>query len=586
MSINRKKSPPLLARSIWSGNAGSWNQPNAEEIVKWLGWLRLPDTMLAQMPRLESFAAQLRADGVKHVVLLGMGGSSLAPLVMASLWREKAVKRVKAVKKVKGGGAFPKLHVLDSTDPAQVAAAEKAVELRKTVFIVASKSGTTIEPNCFYQYFRGRLKAKTAKWARQFVAITDAHTALHKEAREKGFRDIFIAPSDVGGRYSALSFFGLVPAACIGIPLLPFLENAREMAQRCGGRVPPRENVGAQLGLAMALAAMKEKNKLTLILPPRWETFGLWIEQLIAESTGKQGKGIVPIAGEPLAAPDAYGSDRFFVHVKLAGRKDASAENKIAALRARSHPVTVIEVGTDRWAVRDEARPVPRGGTPCQLGAEFFRWEFATAMAGAALGINPFDQPDVQAAKEQTSKIISKFVATKKMPSNDSFRTVLSVKREAWSAEGRLPKSAQRSTLNAQTVVREFLATVRPNDYLALLAYLPENEMMEAPLQRARRKLRDRFRVATTFGYGPRYLHSTGQLHKGGANHGVFIVLTADARQDLAIPDEKFTFAQLQRAQALGDIAALEAGGRRVLRLHLPKPDAASVKAACALLVP
>jgi glucose-6-phosphate isomerase/transaldolase/glucose-6-phosphate isomerase len=554
----------LDTRFIWSGVADGWNHPRGDEIVKWLGWLRLPETMPREIPRLESFAASLRADGIRHVVLLGMGGSSLAPLVMASMFKPSR--------------GFPKLHVLDSTNPANVAAVEKAVELRKTVFIVASKSGTTIEPNCFYKFFRERVKEQGGRkkeeggWAKQFVAITDENTALHKEAVTEGFRDVFIAPSDVGGRYSALSFFGLVPAACIGIPLRAFLAKAREMAAQCGAGVSPDENVGMQLGAAMGLAALEGRDKLTLILPKRWEKFGLWVEQLVAESTGKQGKGIVPIAGEPLRDAGDYGDDRFFVQVRESGKRDAGVERRVDALRAAGHPVHVIEVGTDRWAVRNAARSVPKAfGTPYQLGAEFFRWEFATATAGAVLGINPFDQPNVQSAKDQTNRIIAQFVASGKMPSGDAGSIQLSGKRGAESVE-------------REAVMREFLASIKPNDYLALLAYLPIGDELEKPLTRALHRLGKRLRVATTFGYGPRYLHSTGQLHKGGANNGVFIVLTAEPKKDLAIPTEKFTFAQLERAQALGDVAALQSAGRRVLRVHLDAPTGRSVEGLALLL--
>jgi transaldolase/glucose-6-phosphate isomerase len=550
MTINPKKFLPVLARSIWSGDAGGWNHPDANEIVKWLGWLRLPETMTQQIPRLESFAARLRADRFKDVVLLGMGGSSLAPLVMASVFKPRR--------------GFPQLHVLDSTDPANVAAVEAAVDSRRTLFIVASKSGATIEPNCFYKYFRGKLSGTNRGWARQFVAITDEGTVLHEEARAQKFRDIFIAPSDVGGRYSALSFFGLVPAACIGVPLRAFLAKAREMAARCGADVASDDNVGLQLGAAMGLAALEGKDKLTLILPRQWARFGLWIEQLIAESTGKQGKGIVPIAGEPLREVGGYGSDRFFVHLRQRGKRNAAVERYVAALRASGHLVTVIEAG---------------GMT--ELGAEFFRWEFATAAAGAVLGINPFDQPDVQAAKDQTHKIIAQFVKTGKMPATPA----VAREKDVCLHWAKAPTSnAQRAAPSVRTMMREFLSTVRPRDYLALLAYLPMNEQTDKTLQRVRRLLGGKLGVATTFGYGPRYLHSTGQLHKGGANNGVFIVITSEPRKDLAIPTEKFTFGQLERAQALGDVAALETAGRRVVRLHLDKGDAAAISKISSLL--
>lgn len=546
----------LDTRFIWSGDADGWNHPRGDDIVKWLGWLRLPETMPQEIPRLETFAANLRADGIRHVVLLGMGGSSLAPLVMASMFKPPR--------------GFPKLHVLDSTNPANVAAVEKAVELRKTVFIVASKSGTTIEPNCFYKYFRERVKEQGARkkeeggWAKQFVAITDDSTTLHKEAVAEGFRDVFVAPSDVGGRYSALSFFGLVPAACIGIPLRAFLAKAREMAARCGADVSPDENVGMQLGAAMGLAALEGRDKLTLILPKRWERLGLWVEQLVAESTGKEGKGIVPVVGEPLRDASEYGSDRFFVQVRESGKREASVERKVDTLRAAGHPVRVISVGGS-----------------VELGAEFFRWEFATATAGAALGINPFDQPNVQAAKDQTNRIIAEFVAGGKMPSDAAMPTEDGI---SFFWQKRSTDNTQQTTHSAQTIIREFLQQVKERDYLALLAYLPMSDAVEKPLTRALYRLGEKLRVATTFGYGPRYLHSTGQLHKGGANNGVFIILTAEPKKDLAIPSEKFTFAQLERAQALGDVAALQSAGRRVLRVHLEKIDKASIARICTAL--
>jgi len=479
-----------VLRRVWARDYTLW-KPQADGVTDRLGWLTVIDPMMEETDRLRRFARDLADEGYQTAVLLGMGGSSLAPEVLYSTF-----------------GAAPgalTLKVLDTTDPASIRAVEESIDLRRTLFIVASKGGTTIETASQLAYFWEKLPD-----GRHFIAITDAGTPLEKLARERGFRKLFLNPPDIGGRYSALSYFGLVPAALIGADIDQLLDRAHEMLHACHHCVSPEENPGGWLGAVLGEGAVSGRDKLTLVLPDAISAFGYWVEQLIAESTGKEGKGIVPVEGEPLGGPEVYGDDRLFVAI--------GDHEGLPALEQAGHPVVRL----------------PYGG-PLQLGGEFFRWEFATAVAGHVLGINPFDQPNVQEAKDTTARIL----------------------------QGGAPAEPETGSLSA------LLEQARPGDYVAIQAYLPRNAEVEAQLQAARRRLRDRLRVATTVGYGPRFLHSTGQLHKGGPNTGVFIQVVGDDSVDFEIPGRPYTFGALKRAQALGDLQSLRAHGRRVERVTL-----------------
>jgi glucose-6-phosphate isomerase len=474
------------------------------------------------------------------VVLLGMGGSSLAPEVLRAV--------------IGASPGSPALHMLDSTDPAAVLSVRS--DPRHTLFLLASKSGTTIEPNSLAAYFRSRLEeAGVAHWGDHFVAITDEGTALAERARSERFRDVFINPTDIGGRYSALSFFGMVPAALMGQDVAALVNWGLEMlADASSESADALLNPAVSLGLLMGAASREGHDKLTLVLPHSLEPFGLWVEQLVAESTGKQGVGVVPIAGEPLGLADAYGPDRAFVQVHVLGQ---TAPEQDAAVRALNTIAPVLRIDLpDRLA----------------LGAEFVRWEIATAVAGAMLGINPFDEPNVQQAKDATRVLLDRHEKEGQLPVGEP--------------QQRLSSGV---TLTLSTAARErlqrpdaLLTLVEPGDYIGLLAYLGPDPALAEALDQFRVQVRNRTRAATMFGYGPRYLHSTGQLHKGGPNTGVFILISATPAQDVGIPGEAFSFGTLELAQALGDFASLDASGRRALHIHLPAPDAALLREALA----
>ena len=512
---------------LWGGDAAV-----QAKIAGRLGWLRSPDGMVAAVPRLRQFANEVRSEGMTDVVLLGMGGSSLAPEV------------VRSVLGVVPG--WPRFHMLDSTDPATVASV--APSPRTSLFILASKSGGTIEPNALASHFRARLQgAGIVNWARQFVAITDEGTGLHRRAVAEGFREVFVNPSDIGGRYSALSLFGLVPASLMGHDPAELVDWGRAMLRLCRPGRKAAINPALPLGVAMAAGALSGRDKLTLIASPGMASFGLWVEQLVAESTGKQGRGVIPIAGEPVGAPAVYGADRVFVHVQSRQPKDDSTVDATRALAAAGHPLVQIVLPE-----------------PAALFAEFVRWEVATAIAGSVLGVNPFDEPNVQQAKDMTRRLLDGQAASGRLdPPPESGRV--------GAARAALTRAA-RARLGASGP-QQALSLLGAGDYFAVLAYLGPDPALSAVLDRFRRAVRDRTRLATTFGYGPRYLHSTGQLHKGGANNGVYLIVTSDPVSDLPIPGEAFSFGTLELAQAFGDFASLDEAGRRGMHLHLPRPD-------------
>jgi transaldolase/glucose-6-phosphate isomerase len=537
------------AHALWHADPGAWSADvkTQAEIADRLGWMSSPALMADSIDRLQTFAASIKRNGFTDVVLLGMGGSSLAPEVL------------RAVIGVASG--WPRLHMLDSTDPAAVR--DVATRPDHTLYLLASKSGTTIEPNSLAAHFRQCLHdAGIPRWADHFVAITDEGTELARRARAEHFRDLFINPSDIGGRYSALSFFGMVPAALMGQNVGDIVGWALAMlAASAPGAGDSSTNPAVGLGVVMGACARAGRDKLTLIAPPGLDAFGLWVEQLIAESTGKQGTGIVPIAGEPLAGADIYGSDRLFVRMCVPGASGEDARDAgVHALQAANAPIVEIDLPE-----------------PAALGAEFVRWEIATAVAGAILEINPFDQPNVQQAKDATNALLKQYKENGQLPNATADRTIDGIALTL--------TSAARDALHG-AAADDLLTLLNAGDYFALLAYVGPDPALGAALQAWRRAVRDRARVATMFGYGPRYLHSTGQLHKGGPNSGVFVLISAAPAEDVDIPGQSFSFGTLEHAQATGDFASLDAAGRRAVHAHLPSQDAALVRTlADALLV-
>jgi glucose-6-phosphate isomerase len=531
---------------LWKRDPSVWSSdPTVQKaIADRLGWMRSPALMADSIDRLQNFAAAVKRDGFIDVVLLGMGGSSLAPEVL------------RAVIGVAPG--WPRFHMLDSTDPAAVRATTAAVTPTKSLFLLASKSGGTIEPNVLAAHFRQTLESGgVSRWADHFVAITDPGTAVERRARDEKFRDVFLNPPDIGGRYSALSFFGMVPAALMGQDLGELIGWGLAMlAASEPGTAGPMDNPAVALGLAMGVAAREGIDKLTLLAPSSLDAFGLWVEQLIAESTGKKGTGIVPIANEPLGDPAKYGTDRLFVRVRVHGAADQDTLDAAQrALIAQHAPFVDIDLQQ-----------------PAALGAEFVRWEIATAVAGALLNIDPFDQPNVQQAKDATQALLAQFKSAGKLPIAPPDRTLPNGVALTLSA-------AAKKTL-APNDSDALLTLLHQGDYFALLAYVSTMDPALADeLRTLRQAVRHRTRVATMFGYGPRYLHSTGQLHKGGPNSGVFLLITATPREDVPIPGEPFSFGTLELAQAVGDFKSLDAAGRRALHAHLPAPDRALLKA-------
>ena len=528
-----------FADALWSKRLDVWTRDAQVQakIANRLGWLDVLDFVTPQLGRLRALAGSIKTAGFTHVVLLGMGGSSLAPEVL---------HQVLGVAE-----GFPRFRMLDSTDPAAVRDALDAAPT--SLFIVASKSGTTIEPNSMAAEAARRVTAAGhSAWGSRFIAITDENTALHRHALQEGFRDVFVNPADIGGRYSALSFFGLVPAAVMGADVDRLLASAREMEAACRA-ADPAANPGFALGALMAAGAGSARDKLTLLTPDALRSFGLWVEQLVAESTGKHGKGIVPITGEAADAP--WSDDRVAVTVVL--RDDSST----AAARMPGNAPRAILAMSDRYAI----------------GAEFFRWEIATATAGLLLDINPFDEPNVQQAKDATKSLLDVFAERGQLPWPETHASI---------GEARLTLSAAAEQRLDRSTPTKFLSVADPSAYVGLLAYLPPDA---APFDTALRTLRDgigrKTGRPTMFGYGPRYLHSTGQLHKGGANNGVFIVIVADGGEDLAIPDQRFSFGVLETAQALGDFQSLDRTGRRALLVRLPDRDPATLETVATALL-
>jgi transaldolase/glucose-6-phosphate isomerase len=532
-------------RRLWQQDASLWTN---EDEANWLGWLGVADEQLASAGQLKAFADQVKSGGFSDILLLGMGGSSLCPEVLALTFPQTP--------------GFPRLHILDSTDPAQIRSVEKKVDLAKTLFIVSSKSGSTLEPNIYKQYFFERVQQTVGvdKAGSRFIAITDPGSKMQLVAERDRFRHIFYGLPSIGGRYSALSNFGMVPAAAMGLDIGKFLQRTKEMVEACKPSASVEQNPGVMLGLVMGTAAKLGRDKITLIASPGITDLGAWLEQLIAESTGKVGTGIIPVDRETLGAPEAYGNDRIFAYVRLETAPDAAQDAKVAALDKAGHPVVRIAV-SDIYS----------------LGQEFFRWEIATAVAGSLLEINAFNQPDVEASKIVTKQLTSEYENKGSLPPEKPIVEEAGIKLftdEKNAAELATAAAAGRSSEGSsdgplKNYLRAHLGRLGAGDYFALLGYVEMNAEHESLLQSLRMTVRDRKRVATCLGFGPRFLHSTGQAYKGGPNSGVFLQITCDDAQDLPVPGQKYTFGVVKAAQARGDFHVLADRKRRALRVHL-----------------
>ncbi len=522
---------------LWQRDASLWT---GSDEANWLGWLDIVDEQLAQHDQLVKVAKEVQSRGFQHVLLLGMGGSSLCPEVLHMTFG--------------GTPQFPTMHVLDSTDPAQVKAFEHQIDISKTLFIVSSKSGSTLEPNIFKQYFFERTKQAVGavKVGSHFIAITDPGSKMQQVAEADRFLHVFFGRSSIGGRYSALSNFGMVPAAVMGLDTKKFLARAAEMVRACGADATVDENPGAALGIILGTAANAGRDKVTIITSPGISDLGAWLEQLLAESTGKVGKGIIPVDRESLATPEVYGSDRVFVYVRLESGVDAGQEAKVDAIEKAGHPVVRITMA-DTY----------------DLGAEFFRWEIATAVAGSIIGINAFNQPDVEASKIATRELTSAYEKTGSLPAEKPVVEDGGIKLFTDEKNAAELAKAAGSDKSLAGYLKAHLNRIKAGDYFAVLGYIQMNGEHERSLQALRHLVRDKKRVATCLGFGPRFLHSTGQAYKGGPNSGVFLQITCDDSVELPVPAQRYTFGIVQAAQARGDFQVLADRGRRALRVHL-----------------
>jgi transaldolase / glucose-6-phosphate isomerase len=530
-------------RRLWQRDKSIWTGTDEDQ---WLGWLN--SAASADIADYEDFAHRVKGQNFTDAVVLGMGGSSLGPEVLAQTFEKQA--------------GFPKLHVLDSTDPAQVRTLQASINLANTLFIVSSKSGGTTEPNVMKDYFFARVSEAIGpeKAGHRFIAVTDPGSSLEKVAAKQGFARVFHGDPAIGGRYSVLSPFGLVPAAAAGIDLRTLLKHALSMVRSCGPDVPPHENPGVQLGLAMGLAGLEGRDKVTILSSGKIADFGAWAEQLIAESTGKEGKGLIPIDGEPLGDPALYGTDRFFIDIRTDGENDAAHDAKLAALEKAGHPV-----------VRIVMKSIDH------IGQEFFRFEMATAVAGTILGINPFNQPDVEDAKIKTRELTAAFEKSGALPAE---KPLMSSTQADLYTDGKNAAALRKAGADGDldSWLKAHLARSGSNDYVALLAYIERDAAHIDTLQRMRLEVRDKRHVATCAEFGPRFLHSTGQAYKGGPDSGVFLQITADDARDLAVPGQKASFGVIKAAQARGDFDVLTERGRRALRVHLKGDLTAGLK--------
>ena len=516
---------------IWEKDATVWT---GTDEAKWLDWLTIAEEEIGDTRKYKDLHADIEQAGFDHVLLMGMGGSSLCPEVLAITF---------------GKSQF---HILDSTVPSQVKAVEERLDLAKTLFIVASKSGSTLEPNCFKQYFFDRVSQITDSPGKQFVAVTDPGSKMERIAKEDGFRHIFYGKPEIGGRFSALSAFGLVAAASMGLDLDIFLRRAVGMSEICR-RADTSENPGALLGLVLGVCHAHGRDKLTIYTTPEVYDLGAWLEQLIAESTGKKGVAIIPVDREPIIDPENYYNDRLFVHISVKGSPtDERTYQRLEELERAGHPVIRIELES-----------------LYHISQEFFRWEFATAVAGSVMGINPFDQPDVEAAKAEARKITEEYERTGELPVEDPFFEEDGI--ALYANEGNITalNEALQGEASLAGYLRAHISRLGSNDYFALLAYIEMNESNETGLQAIREKVLNRELSATCMGFGPRFLHSTGQAYKGGPNTGVFLQITADDLVDMPVPGQRFTFGVVKTAQARGDFQVLIDRGRRALRIDL-----------------
>lgn len=518
---------------LWQGDASLWTG-NGE--ADWLGWLEIARAEQEHVDELRRVAAEAQAAGYSDVLLLGMGGSSLAPEVLAQTFGAR--------------DGHPVLRVLDSTVPAQVTAAAESVDLGRTLFIVSSKSGSTLEPEILRAHFHGLVSGAVGKAeaGRQFVAITDPGSSLERVANADGFRAVLHGVPAIGGRFSALSHFGIAPGAVAGVDVAALLDRARAAADACGPATPAADNPGLLLGAALGVCCLAGCNKATFVTSPGIEAVGAWLEQLLAESTGKQGKGIIPVDREPLGAPELYGRDRLFAYLRLASEPDPAQDAAVEALERDGQAVVRIDL-EDRL----------------DLGAQFFQWEFATAVAGALIGINPFDQPDVEASKVKTRELTAEFERTGSLPAEAPLLEEAGLQLFADDRNG----TALGSHSSFDGMLGGHLGRVEEGDYVALLAFVARTEQAEQVLAEIRTVVRDRTGAATCVGFGPRYLHSTGQAYKGGPNSGVFVQVTCDDEVDLPVPGHGYTFGIVKAAQARADLEVLVERDRRVLRVHL-----------------
>jgi glucose-6-phosphate isomerase len=517
-----------VVRRIWDRDITAWNATagtaDAKSIASRLGWLDVAATLGGEIDRIVTLAGAVKSEGIRAVYLLGMGGSSLCAEVIASVFGV--------------ADGYPHLTVLDTTDERTITQAATNSDPEEALFIVASKSGGTVEVASMERFFWRRMKDAVGRDAgRHFIAITDPGTALQTLAETRRYREVFLNPADIGGRFSALSLFGLVPAALIGAPVKQLESAGKAMAEGC--RQEDHLNAGLELGAFIGAAVQNGRNKLTVALSPRLASLGLWIEQLIAESTGKHGTGALPVVDESLGAAEEYGNDRAFVAIST--EVDEPDPRRLRVVDAAGHPIL-------RLTTRIE-----------DLGSEFFRWEFATAVAGAVLRINPFDEPNVAEAKEKTKALLAAYAANGKLPEPN-----VAAENDAVAI---FSKKFIRTS--AAAVVRSALSTLGPGDYVAFLSYLPADSDVQSAVADVRHAIRARFRVASTFGVGPRYLHSTGQFHKGGPNTALAFVITADDETNTEIPESGYSFSVLKRAQALGDVETLDAHDRRTVRIHI-----------------
>lgn len=531
---------------LWKGDASLWT--NSDE-GQWLGWLDIAVQEQNEVPRLEKLFQEIKAEGILHVVVLGMGGSSLCPAMMAETF-EKIIDA-------------PELHVLDSTDPLQIKHLEDNIDLKKTLFIVSSKSGGTLEPTVFKEYFYARLQTVLGRKevGDRFIAVTDPGTKLETLAKEEKFREVFHGIPSIGGRYSALSNFGMVPSALMGISVHDFLIYAEKMRKASLPEILPKDNPGVLLGIIMGVCQKLNKDKLTFVVSPDIKALGAWLEQLLAESTGKEGKGLIPIDLEPLTSPDYYGQDRLFIYIRLEEAIDAKQDSAIKKLIEAGQFVVQINVEDKK-----------------QLGAELFRFEMATAVCGSIMKINPFNQPDVEGSKVLAAQLLSTFEKTRKIHRPNLLCKEEGIELLTDEKNAEEIKKYLHGDLTLENVLRAHLSRIKPGDYVNLSAFIEMSDRHFDLLQHCRVLIRDEKKVATCVGFGPRFLHSTGQAYKGGPNTGVFLQITAEKASDIEIPGRDYSFGVVIDAQAEADFEVLAKRDRRVLRVHLGKDVSASLQ--------